>query len=269
MNFQKPLRLSNYVDQLQRTGHYWFLRHVAKEALNVSDSSLSQALSRLVKRHRICRVRGDFFVIVPSEYQTAGCIPAEWFMPAFMQHINQAYYVSLLTAASFSGAAHQQVMDFQIITNGIVRPMMIGNQRITCHYKKMIPSEFLMQLKTPTSCFNVSKPELTAFDLVYYINASGQINAVATVLSELIETLDSQLLEKIARSDYITLSTIQRLGYVLDTIGATLDLHGLEKIIKEKKPKFIPLINSKTKPIISRSQRWHILINETIEIDDL
>ena len=259
-----------YIDQLQANGQYWFLRRDAQQAMALSDNAMTKALWRLAKKKAICRIRGDFYVIVPLEYQASGCLPSEWFIEAFMNHLGLDYYVALLTAASFEGAAHQQVMAFQVMTNGNLRTIVAGNQRITFHYKKTLPVQFLQKKKTPASYFKLSIPELTAFDLLRYIDVSGQINSVATVLYELAEKLNVDVMNELLRSGMVKLPVAQRLGYVLDSIKADVMLHDFEKAVNQFKLKYIPLVAGTTnKVLIERNKRWHVLVNEHIEMDEL
>lgn len=45
-----------------------------------------------------------FYVIVPSEYRSLSCLPADQFIPALMKHLGLAYYAGLLTAAQYYGS---------------------------------------------------------------------------------------------------------------------------------------------------------------------
>lgn len=269
MKSRSHVQLPQYISQLQGLGQYWFLQSELQKALELSSNAMTKALGRLAKKKRVCRIRGDFYVIVPLEYQASGCLPPEWFIDAFMQYLKLDYYVALLTAASFEGAAHQQIMEFQVITDGKVRVITAGNQRITFYYKKQLPTNFLRKIKSPASYFKSSTAELTAFDLVRYINVVGQLNAVATVLYELSEKLNVSILCALIQSGAVILPVAQRLGYILDVINKNITLDNLEKTINAFKPKYIPLVFAPNKEIIERNKRWHVLVNEPIDMDEL
>jgi hypothetical protein len=57
----------------------------------------------------------------------------------------------------------------------------------------------------------IVSPEITAFDLVKYMNDAGQINHVATVLSELVEQLDAKKLAELLKKDNVVITTAQHL----------------------------------------------------------
>ena len=61
----EPDTLKQYIEALQSDGQYWFLLGEAKQSLGLSESALTKALWRMNQKHAICRIRKDFYVIVP------------------------------------------------------------------------------------------------------------------------------------------------------------------------------------------------------------
>jgi predicted transcriptional regulator of viral defense system len=118
--------LPDYIDTLQSQGQYWFLRHRAMSDVNLSSDAFKLAAYRLIKKTRIQRIRGEFYVIIPLEYRSVGCLPAPWFIDDLMQYCRSDYYVGLLSAAALYGAAHQQPMTFQVITNCTLQDKIAG-----------------------------------------------------------------------------------------------------------------------------------------------
>ena len=83
----------------------------------VSRNYVRVALHRLVQSvDLVCPAKG-FYVIVPPEYQTYGCIPAEQLVSLLMKHLNTDYYVAMLSAGLFYGATHQKPARFQVMLN--------------------------------------------------------------------------------------------------------------------------------------------------------
>lgn len=115
----------------------------------------------------------------------------------------------------------------------------------------------------------VSTPEMTAFDLVRYINSAGQVNHVATVLCELVEQLNAEKLADHLKNDDVEITTAQRLGYLLDILQLPIDLLPLENQLKKRKTSRRLLVLSSNEPVIEYNQRWHIEVNEQVEPDDL
>ena len=261
--------LGQHLDSLQSTGLYWFLRRDAMHFLKLSDDAFKMAAHRLMKKGRLQRIRGEFYALVPLEYRATGSLPATWFIDALMQHLHQKYYVGLLSSAAFHEAAHQQPMIFQVITDKRTRMITAGQVRIQFLYKKSISDHFFQKMKTDTGMMHVATPEMTAFDLVRYMDVSGQVNHVATVLCELAEKLNAEKLAKLVEQDDVEISVAQRLGYLLEALALSVDLRLLENVLKNKKPIKRWLVTKGRRIIISQNRKWHILVNEIVEPDDL
>jgi predicted transcriptional regulator of viral defense system len=261
--------LQAYLDNLQSKGQYWFLRQETMASLKLTKAAFKLAAYRLASKGKISRVRDDFYIIVPPEYSAMGSLPATWFIDAFMRYLDQQYYVSLLTAAALQGATHQQVTTFQVITNKRTRPITMDRIHIDFFYKKKIQSHFYVSLKTPTGMMNVSTPEMTAFDLLRYSGAVGQINHIATVLCELVEKIKSEKLAQLIIKGDVEVTIAQRLGYLLDTLQLPINLEPLMQALKNKKTKQRLLVMGNSQTVIEHSRRWHILVNEVVEPDEL
>src|SRR3990167_1544425 len=133
---EEKTTLEQYIDSLQSRGTYWFLRQSAMQLLKLSSDAFKMAAHRLIKKDRLRRIRGEFYTVVPLEYRATSSLPATWFIDALMQHLHQKYYVGLLSAAALHGAAHQQPMVFQVITDKRTRMITTGRVRIQFLYKK-------------------------------------------------------------------------------------------------------------------------------------
>ncbi len=261
--------LQQYLEHLQSRGRYCFLRSDVITRLCLSDNAFKKAAHRLIQKSKVIRIRGDFYTILPLEYQASGSLPASWFIDFFMKYLQQPYYCGLLTAAALHGAAHQQPMVFQVVTTKPMRPIHVSNLKIEFLYKKEIQPHFYQSIKTVTGSMSVATPEMTAFDLVRYMNAAGQVNHVATVLCELVEQLDAKKLGALLKSDDVEITATQRLGYLLDVLQLPIDLSPLEQQLKQRKMSWRLLVLSSGEPIVECNQRWRILVNEPVEPDEL
>lgn len=266
---EKKTTLSNYLDHLRMDGRYWLSRKEAIEVLQISDKAFKLAAHRLAVKGSLKRVRGDFFIIVPPEHRSIGALPAVWFIDALMKHLKQQYYIGLLSAAALHGVAHQQPMTFQVITNKPARDITVGQVLIEFNYKNNISPHFYQLKKTVSGMVQVSTPEMTAFDLVKYMNDAGQINHIATVLTELAEQLDAEKLAELLKKGDVEIATAQRLGYLLDILQLPIDLLPLEKELKKCKTSRRLLVVSSEQPVIEYNQRWHIEVNEQVQADEL
>ncbi len=92
----------------------------------------------------------------------------------------------------------------------------------------------------------VSTPETTAFDLISYVKASGHLNHIATTLAELQETLDEKRLTKLVNTEVVALPDMQRLGYLLEFVGAKPEIISiLKNWVKTKNPRAVALRSDK------------------------
>lgn len=258
------------MDALQSSGRYYLLRREVIQELQLTPQAFKSAASRLIAKRRIQRVRGDFFIIVPLEYQKVGAPPADWFINDYMVFQNVEYYVGILTAAAVHGASHQQPMAFQVITSKIMRDITIGQVRIQFHYKKIIEPSLTVKQKTHTGYMNVSNLEVTVCDLIRYISNAGQINNVANILIELADKINSEALISYVENNHVEISHVQRLGYLIDYLKLDVPLCHLIEYVQNKSPRYRLLVTgSKSTAIkdLKRCKKWKIFVNETVEPD--
>lgn len=267
MKFQSKW-LINYTDSLQAKGQYTFTGANALATFPGTPNAFKLAALRLIKKNKLLRLKHGFYVIIPTEYQEVEAPPAAWFIDSLMRFTDQPYYVGILSAAALHGAAHQQPQVFQVVTTKFLRPIQAGRTRIEFFTKKQILQTNYQSVKTPTGYMQISTPEITALDLVRYMKSIGHLNHIATVLSELHETLDATQLLNILKSDMLENATIQRLGYLLELLNADKKIVALLKewVIK-RKPRAIPLRADKAYDISQKNRDWFLYINETIESD--
>ena len=257
--------LTAFVNDLQARGRYSFTRAEAAEPMVITDLALEAALRRLKKRVRIANPRRGFYVVVPLEYREAGCPPASWFIHDLMRFLGQPYYVGLLSAAATHGAAHQQPMVFQIITDRATRPVRAGRVRIDFHKSRNVERAPVVEVQTETGLMRVSTPEATAFDLVRFAAAAGHTSNVAIVLGELSEKLDPAALGKLA--DSYAVAEVQRCGYLLEHLGEYDPAKPLAEWLAKRRYRPIPLVPGKTLGRIPADPKWRVLRNEQVEVD--
>lgn len=267
------MAFSDYLKHIRSIGQRAFSIDQVTTALNLSKDSVLAAIARLKKRGELISPTKGFYVIIPPEYTQQGCIPAEELVPLLMKHLEIDYYVALLSAAQYHGAAHQKPFSFQIITNKrIRRKLEFGQVRIKCLYKKSFKDLPIQNFTVNTGYLKVSSPELTALDLLVYSNKSGGLNHIATVLSELIESIEPEKLIALAKQLEGNV-WLQRLGYILDNIDPfdtasnqkIIDV--LEKYLASKKLKYKPLAPEIPSTGYPYSKKWMIIENTDIESD--
>lgn len=252
----------DYVESLASSGRYHFTSADAKAALNASPDAVKLALNRLGKQDLIATPSRGFYVIVPPEYKSLGCLPADQFIPQLMAHLHLPYYAGLLTAAQYYGAAHQRPQEFQVFTEKSRRPIKCGKVRVTFIARKQTKAVATRPFNTPRGALKVSTPEATAIDLAGYPDHTGGLEQSATVISELAEQLDPDKLILAAQTAPVPWA--QRLGYML-TLGEGRNIAGpLQTYVQENAREYVPLAlyGEKDGP---RAREWKLIINEDVE----
>jgi hypothetical protein len=151
--------LAAWIDGLQAAGRYTFAREELLAFSGRSQVAVDAALRRLKRKVRIQSPRRGFFVIVPVEYRSAGCPPATWFIADLMRFLGPPYYVGILSAAALHGAAHQQPMSFQVVTDRPTRPARAGRVRIEFHMSSVLAGTPVVDVQTETGSMRVATPD--------------------------------------------------------------------------------------------------------------
>ena len=208
--------LSGYVSSLLSTGRTVFTAEEAEHALGIGHGAFLDAAERLQRRKALLNPRQGFYVVVPPQYASWEAPPPTWYIDALMGREGQAYYVGLLKAAELHGATHQAVMEFQVVTAKRLPRIRAGRSLIVFYFRKDMEavSGGIEERKTDTGTMKMSSAALTALDLLRYPQASGGIDNIATVLSDLRQKIDPEQLA--ALSAIVERPVVQRLGHLLD-----------------------------------------------------
>lgn len=265
---------SEYLKNIRAAGNRAFtLEQAITDLKGISRNSIISSIKRLKKQNVLISPFKGLYVLIPPEHQQQGCIPAEELIPIVMGHLNINYYTCLLSAALYHGAAHQKPGSFQIIADKrIKRKLKFGQIRVDCIYKKSLENLPIQNITVSTGYLRISSPELTALDLLMYSNKSGGLNHIATVLSELVEAIDSKKLITLANQVNKNI-LFQRLGYILekidpmDTESNQEIIDALAKYLTPKKLRFKPLAPEISGIGYPSSKKWKIIENTNIESD--
>ena len=206
-----------------------------------------------------------FHVVVPPEHQRLGCLPAEQFVPQLMDRLGVPYYAGLLTSARYSGAAHQQPQVFQVVVPRNRPPIDCGLVRVTFVARRNGAAMPTRSVNTPRGFLRIASPETTAYDLVGYQGHCGGLENVATVLSELGESLDPTELPSLGGFSPVPWS--QRLGFLLDLVGHSSRTKALADFVEGHATETAVLVPGGSKASANRDARWKLLINADLEPD--
>jgi predicted transcriptional regulator of viral defense system len=255
-----------YFNELVNSYKYTFTLSELKEKFHLSDKSLLQGLYRYKKDKKIVQIRKEFYGILVPRVAMNGQLSYYEFLDDLMKSLDKGYYIALVDAAALYGAAHQQPQITFVFTTPPT-PRNIKSSNLFFLYKSYWNEEFIVQKKTQTGFVNVSLPELTALDLCAYIWKFG-VNRVTTVLMELHEEMKSSRLKKVAK-EYDNISSIQRLGYILENFTENKKLtEAIYTVLQDKKTYYVPLSPKKEKRG-EYNQKWKIIENMQIEPDEL
>jgi predicted transcriptional regulator of viral defense system len=184
-----------------------------------------------------------------------------------MKHLGTDYYVGLLSAADHWGAAHHKPQILQVMTakrHHLKRLHKLGMRFL---FKKDFSEIGVVSAKASFGFFKISSPELTALDVVSYRSASGGFNNVCLVVRDLIDEMKEKLLMACCKK-YGIMSSVQRLGYMMEQYGASKELiDPLREWVRKQRPLPIPLITpQKRKGPIHKD--WQIIENGEVEFEE-
>jgi predicted transcriptional regulator of viral defense system len=238
----------------------------------IAEQTVKNTLTRLASQFVITSVWQGFYVIVPVEYALRGVVPPEVYIGDLMKFLGRQYYVALLNAAAFYGAAHQRPQQLSVVCSfPSLRDARTEKTRINFIVtRKVIPQSWLKPFRTANDDIMVSLPELTASDLITFQKEIGGLDCACTVLIELAETLNFNNIDQ-TYIDYVPTVTVQRLGYLLEN---ELDHSELADILYSKaielgcKFQRKPLRADKPALDCEFNSKWKIIVNQKIETDE-
>jgi len=269
---KNEISVQSWVENIQSLGKYAFsLSLLQTELPGISDIAVKSALSRLTKKGLVVSIHKRYYLIIPPQYKSKGILPPGLYLDALMKALKRPYYLALLNAATYHGASHQQPQEFFVVTNfPVLRTTLKKGIKVNYISKKELPDKLLAIKKTAAGYLKISNPILTATDLIQYEKRVGGINRVATVLSELAEAIKPEAFDDYLLQN-IPVTALQRLGYLLDKVFDKQALaNALYKKLMDNNISFYRVALKPSAPIkgFSADEKWKIIINTTIEIDD-
>jgi predicted transcriptional regulator of viral defense system len=263
---------TSWIENFERSGLHSFSLEELKNGLpNASDAAIKLSLNRLFHKGKLLSLHHGYYLIIPPEYRSKGIISPYTFIDGLMNFLERPYYVSLLNAATFHGASHQQPQAISIITNfPTLRPTHKKDVKIEYISTNAIHENYLEKRKTQSGYLTISSPELTMADLIHFQKRVGGMSRVATVLNELQEAIDINKIDENFIKILAT-STLQRMGYLCNMVlESSLMADKIYELSKQLNIKFfrIPLSTSHGKKGFPFNERWKIIENVTIEIDE-
>ncbi len=269
---QNEISINQWLDNILAKGAYGFSKAMLQNEIpNYTDIAIKRVLSRLSTKGKIISLYKGYYLIIPPQYASKGILPPALYLDAFMKHLQRPYYVALLNAAAFHGASHQQPQEYFVVTGfPVLRPTQKKGLKVNYISVKEITEPLLEKRKTEAGYLNVSNAALTACDLIQFEKRVGGLNRAATVLNELAEVIMPSDFSDTLLS-HTPVSALQRLGYLFENICSKQELADslFEALARKKLDLFrIPLKTAKETRGCFAGNRWKVIVNAEIEIDE-
>jgi predicted transcriptional regulator of viral defense system len=260
------MNITEFIEQLISKGRYTFTSKEAQDALGVSTIAANSAWRRLRQKKKLVNPARGFHLILPPEYRVQGCMPPEYFIADLMQYFKLPYYVGLLSAAQFHGAAHQQPQQFQVVTNKARAAIRCGRAHIV--FVKRTNAERMPYevINTSYGSLHISTPEVTAMDLLAYPSHSVGINHVVTILAELAEKLLPEKIIELVKLDQ-ELTWLQRLGFILDYLHEDSKAVAIKDYLSQQRTQPCALQTSISTQGAELNKEWNVYVNVELELD--
>lgn len=272
METLKKSSLADWVENRKFRGLYTFSFYDALKAFPSSDPAyLAISLSRLSARKIIISPAKGFYVIVPTEYALNGIVAPTFYIDRMMEFLGREYYVALLSAAEFHGAAHQRPQTFSVVNSyPDIRDGIRAGVPFMFVCSKKIDMRFVERRKGRLGGINVSSPELTMADLVANEDKAGGLGRVCSVIADLAESASLDGFGEGILSLH-PIPAYQRLGYILEFVLAEKDLsdhiHGL-LAGSGSRLRPVPLKPGRPTDGLPCDNRWKVIENQIIDIEE-
>lgn len=251
------------IDEFSAEAKQTFTLEEAVERLQLPQHSVLQILSRLKQSQKIVPLTSGLYALVHPSEKKHGVYPLP-LIDALMKFRKQKYYVGLLSAADYWGAAHQKPMALQIVIPKQASFRKGVSLNIQFYSKKNFPSAGIVSGKTAAGYFSLSSPALTALDVISYEQTCGGFSNACWVVRDLIDRLVPEELMACAQ-EYKPVAAVQRLGYLLEAFGAAPELLlPLKQSLKQKKPSRVLLLASQPREGKTHPD-WRVVANTSLE----
>jgi len=262
--------LREWALRLPSEGRYTFTTAEARaHQAHISAAGTAVALQRAADDGILVSPVRGFHVVLPLEDRAIGAPQWRLFLGPLMAHLGGPYYVGLLTAAAIHGAAGQAAQVVQVVTAKQRRPIRVGRLRIELVVRRTAADAPTIPLTTPSGRIPVATPEVVALDLVHYPEHAGGWGNVLTVLHGLAPRLGARAMRAALAMQPAT-TDMQRLGHLLDRVGAARPSDVLAHRLAGRRTTWIPLVPGAAPAdpgTYRRDPRWRVVVNEELAAD--
>lgn len=254
------------IEDLESEGRHTFTAEEAMKRLKQERRNTLAILGSLKRSKRIISLTNGLYALWHPSERKWGIHPLP-VLDALMRYRECPYYVGLLSAADYYGAAHHKPQVLQVIIDKQLKFRKAKDLAISFHVFNQFPSEGISSVKAQGEMTMFSSPERTALDLFYFESACGGFKNICLVIRDLIPKMKSDNLKKIIDA-YPYLSSIQKLGYMLEYLEADKQLLNILKKWASDKKLPNTALSSRQPKKGKRDPFWHIIENAKIEEEE-
>lgn len=254
------------LEALEAEGRRTFTTEDAMKRLDAGRKNTLAILGNLKRTKRVVSLTNGLYALWHPSERRWGIHPLP-LLDDLMKYRNCPYYVGLLSAADYYGAAHHKPQVLQVIIPKQIKLRKAQELGISFHALNQFPSEGLTSLKTQGERTIFSSPERTALDLFYFESACGGFKNICLVIRDLISKIKLEDLKKVI-NHYPYSSSVQKLGYMVEYFNSDKQLlNVLSNWATHKKLPNIALSARLPKRGKVHSL-WHIIANTPIEEEE-
>lgn len=258
--------LLEYIEELPKKGIYY----ITKKSLPFPDkteASINLAINRLLNKNKLIRIKKDFYVIVPVEYNYKKIFP-DFYIDQLMNYLSVDYYISTFTSAMYLGSSHQAVQNFYVTTPVNIKNIDTPGTKIIFLKSKNFFKDGIQEVKSRNGYIKLSSPELTIYDLIKYKDSLGGLNRTGEVIYGLLDKIKVNNLLNLVNDNNIETSYLQRMGYILEQELEYDNLtHFYNRIIKTRNLKYTLLDNKSSVKDATYNKKWQIIVNTILELE--
>jgi len=198
-----PSAVLRFVESMEAKGCLAFTLPELQAQTGLSEAKALSELQNL--QPKVCRVpsvnhlvnSSEFFVIVPDEFQRYGVPPLDYWLDAYFKHIEQPYYIGLLSAAAVHGVPRPHNAQVQIMTDRPTHSLVLGALELQFFVKMNMSSTDVTQVPNAHGPLMVSTPRATYADLLTHENQThgteqARTNRAAIDIIAIIEAAESK-----------------------------------------------------------------------------
>lgn len=256
-----------FVDERAARGRVLFSLGDVREATGLAGPAARAQLRRMPQVVRVAP-RGDLFLYVAPEHRATGAPPFAWWLDACFAHWKQPYYVGLLSAAALLGSSQQAAQTVQVVisTAHPRRDLRIGRLRIEFFQRNDVGQVPVFEPSPAHAPLRVSTPGATMLDLVRYARSIGGIARAREVIAGLALVTKKASLKEALDQGCGEVSVVQRLGFLLESMGAG-DLASVAEIwLRSRRLLPVPLSPGGKPPASGlAAQPWRVIPNDSLE----